>query len=85
MNLPGNQEGVEPGHREEGGGLISSSRADRVGEAGDPEEGDWAGQQEGVKSGTRRREVGGSARVVLIRTLDSSWGSRESRVERMQN
>ena len=29
MNLPGNQEGVEPGHREEGGGLISASRVDR--------------------------------------------------------
>ena len=29
INLPSNQEGVEPGHREEGGGLISTSHTDR--------------------------------------------------------
>ena len=51
---------------------------------GDLEEGDWAGQQEGVESGTRR-EASRSARVALIHSLDNSWRSRESRVERMQN
>ena len=37
------------------------------------------GQEEGVESGTRRREASGSARVALIRTLDSSWVNQETK------